>query len=96
MKKILFIALFVLAVIELNAHGACLVEQLKLQKSCTGGAAPIPDNEENEYYKYSSTKEILKDMYQIPSISTPRSYSSDGFPIINPAANCMFGVCNPR
>ncbi len=95
MKKILFIALFVLAIIELNAHGACLVEQLKLQKSCTGGAAPVPDLS-NERYNGTSTKEILRDMYQPSSISTPRQYNKSGFPMINPSVNCMYGICLPK
>jgi len=29
MKKIFYIALFVLAIMELHAHGACLIDKLK-------------------------------------------------------------------
>lgn len=64
MKKILYVALFILGLIELNAHGACLVDQLKLQKTCTGGAAPLTQSPEaKETYQ---SQETIKNIYEAP------------------------------
>ena len=95
MKKILYIALFILGIMELNAHGACLVDKLKQQKQCTGGAAPVQNLSESASLK-SSDREALEKMYQTPAVSTPKQYDSNGFPIINPSAGCLFGICLPK
>ena len=96
MKKILYIALFVLALIELNAHGACLINQLKMQKNCTGGAAPIPEIDKSQIKPEDTVdRQKLEKSYQIPTISTPRQFNNS-FPMINPAMNCMYGICIPK
>ena len=92
MKKILFIAALLLAVVELNAHGACLIENLKMKSECTGGASfvKIPQQDEE---KENARKKEIENMYQIPAMAVPYSYK-DNFPMLN--QNCMFGACFPR
>lgn len=94
MKKIFYIAMFILALIELNAHGACLVEQLRLQKTCTGGAAPIKDLSD-EKKNENLNRETLGQMLDIPTMAVPMQ-SRNGYPMVNPAQNCMFGICLPK
>lgn len=90
MKKILILAALIFAAIELNAHGACLIENLKIKSTCTGGASDItiPDELKPEQ-GYSSKKELEK-MYQIPTMAVPNNLR-DNFPMLN--QNCMFGAC---
>ena len=93
MKKILFIAAFLLAIIELNSHGACLIENLKIKSECTGAASPVnlPDDLKKNYEQ--SYQKELENMYQIPTMALPESYKND-FPMLN--QNCMFGTCFPK
>ena len=97
MKKIF--ALFVLIVLfnSLSANGACLIDELNNNSKCTGGASPVITTDENvpQQNDIQSNKEDLIKMYQIPTISYP-SNMKNGFPILNPSANCAFGMCQPR
>lgn len=100
MKKILLFGLLGLVIIGLQAHGACLIENIKTKEACTGGASGINNSPsailEDEYSNSDvSDKKYLEDMYQIPTIAVPSSMRN-GFPILNPAANCMYGMCQPR
>lgn len=95
MKKISVVFILLLST-SLCAYSACLIEKLEKNKTCTGAAVNINDIEENELYKkQQSDKEELQRMYQIPTMSLPSSLNN-GFPILNPSVNCMFGVCTPR
>lgn len=91
MKKILFLIALLFVIIELNAHGACLIENLKIKSTCSGGAAPIkiPENQDKENTDY---KELQK-MYQVPTMSLPNSYKNN-FPMLN--QNCTLGTCFPK
>ena len=93
MKKTLLLAALVLAVIELNAYGACLIENLKMKSECTGGASPINPKQENPQQKEQSYKKELENMYQIPTMALPNSYKNN-FPMLN--QNCVFGNCFPK
>ncbi len=93
MKKILFLAGFILLIIELNAHGACLIENLKVKSTCTGGASAIKIPKELKNDKDFSSKKELENMYQIPTMATPYSYQNN-FPMLN--QNCMYGACFPK
>ena len=92
MKKILFIAALLLAVVELNAHGACLIENLKMKSECTGGASSVKIPQQDEEKENARKKEI-ENMYSVPTMAVPYSYK-DNFPMLN--QNCMFGACFPR
>ena len=96
MKKILLLGGLILLLVELQAHGACLVENLKKQEACTGGASGI-DNSTNQnslQFKDQTNYKELEKMYQIPTISTPTQMHNN-FPMLNPTTNCMFGMCQP-
>lgn len=93
MKKILLLAVLILVIIELNAHGACLIENLKIKSECTGGASAINPPQENSQQKEQSYKKELENMYQIPAMALPSSYKNN-FPMLN--QNCMFGNCFPK
>ena len=92
MKKILFLAALVLAVIELNVHGACLIDNLKIKSECTGGASPVKNPQETEPDNKKFDKN-LENMYQIPTMALPDSYKNN-FPMLN--QNCTFGACFPK
>ncbi len=96
MKKILFFGLFVLVIAALNAHASCLLENIQRKQSCTGAASPVEDAapEKADIIDNKSNVEHLKQMYAIPSISAP-TYYKNGFPILNPSTNCMYGNCLP-
>lgn len=93
MKKILLLAVLVLAIIELNAHGACLIENLKMKTQCTGGASAINPPAETQVQKEESFKKESENMYQIPTMALPDSYKNN-FPMLN--QNCMYGTCFPK
>ena len=98
MKKILFLGILGLIVIGLNAHGACVLENMRYKEACTGGASGINNTPQNPNFRLlneESERKHLESMYQIPTISAPSSMKN-GFPILNPSANCMFGMCQPR
>ncbi len=96
MKKILILLAFVLYSTTLNSYSACLLENLKQEKSCTGAAAPVNiGNKTETTEQQQSNREDLIKIYQIPTLSYPLSIKN-GFPILNPAANCAFGMCQPR
>lgn len=94
MKKFIILGLFTLVISALHANGACLLKDMQKKQSCTGGASGInpatqnimQDNEVN-------TKDELKKMYQIPTMSYPVPMKN-GFPALN--QNCMFGACFPK
>ena len=92
MKKILLLTALVLAVIELNVHGACLIENLKIRSECTGGASPVKIPQETQQDNQKIDKN-LENMYQIPTMALPDSYKNN-FPMLN--QNCMFGTCFPK
>ncbi len=95
MKKISVLVIVLLAT-SLCSHSACLIENLEKNRSCTGAAVNINNIEQDEEYKkQQSDKEELQRMYQIPTMALP-SPLNNGFPILNPSVNCMFGVCTPR
>ena len=96
MKKIF--TLFVLFSFEfsLSVYGACPLNKLKTNSACTGAASGVNMYELDTNQKgIQNNKEELLKMYQIPTISSPSSFKN-GFPILNPTANCAFGVCQPR
>ena len=98
MKKILLFGILGLIIIGLNAHGACVIENMKYKEACTGGASGInnsPNSAETDDIDSTSDRKQLENMYKIPTLSVPSS-QRNGFPILNPAANCMFGMCQPR
>lgn len=94
MKKILLFGGLILLLVELQTHGACLVEKLQQKETCTGAAAGIDNSANQNSYQYrnESNYNQLKKMYQIPTMSVPFNYSN-GFPALN--QNCMFGACFP-
>ena len=94
MKKFIIFSLIALVVTALHANGACLLQDLKKEQNCTGGASGIEKkkkkvNRQNNF----ETKEELQKMYQIPTMATPMQYKF-GFPVLN--QNCMFGMCFPK
>lgn len=94
MKKILLFGALALIIIELQAHGACLIENIKNKNACTGAASPVNNSPDISKPSESYNNE-LKQMYQIPTVSTPNTYRNN-FPILNPTTNCMFGTCIPK
>ncbi len=98
MKKILILSVLIFLSAAQIAHSACLLEDLKKNESCTGGAAGIGVNTSNEALLPDQTQNDRQDLiriYQIPTLSYPLSIKN-GFPVLNPAANCAFGMCQPR
>lgn len=93
MKKILFLLILVLVLFELNAHGACLIENLKIKSTCTGGASDIRNPEEPKQNNDNFDRKDLENIYQIPTMALPESYKND-FPMLN--QNCMYGACFPK
>lgn len=93
MKKILLFSGLILLIIGLNAHGACLIKNLKLEQSCTGGASNLDSSIDIDSAKEKNDKSELKKEYQIPTMSVPTQYKN-GFPILN--QNCMPGGCLPK
>ena len=94
MKKILLFSVLALITIGLQAHGACLIENLKLKKDAVcGGAAPVKKSQQILNPNQTDSKQDLREMYQIPTMSTPAT-TKDGFPMLN--QNCMFGACFPK
>lgn len=92
MKKILFIVALLFTLVELNAHGACLIENLKIKSTCTGGASKIEPEEKIQPADETDKKELQK-YYQPPTMSYPDIYKNN-FPMLN--QNCMFGTCFPK
>ncbi len=96
MKKIFTLFVFINFVISLSAFGACPLNKLKTNSACTGAASGVNmyEQDTNQEGIQNNKEELLK-MYQIPTISSPSSFKN-GFPILNPTANCAFGMCQPR
>lgn len=90
MKKILLLLGLLLVAMSLNAHGECLLKNLKLEKSCTGGASGIDNQINSEEQNQEIDKKKLEKEYQIPTMSVPQN-SKFGFPMLN--QNCINGVC---
>lgn len=94
MKKFIILSLVALVVTALHANGACLLQDLKKEQNCTGGASGIEPSEQNIKQENNfETKEELQKMYQIPTMSYPVPFKF-GFPALN--QNCMFGACFPK
>lgn len=99
MKKILLFGVLGLVIIGLHAHGACVLENIKNKEACTGGASGLDNRAQisdlNAINEKSMDKQNLENTYQIPNLSIPSS-RKNGFPILNPSSNCMFGMCQPK
>ena len=93
MKKILFFAALIFILVELNAHGAYLIENLKIKSTCTGGASGINSSENKPDESTYQDKKDLEKYYQIPTMSFP-DVNKNNFPMLN--QNCMFGLCIPK
>ena len=94
MKKFMIFSLIALVVTALHANGACLLQDLKKEQKCTGGASGIePSNQKINRQNNFETKEELQKMYQIPTMSYPVPFKF-GFPALN--QTCMFGACFPK
>lgn len=94
MKKILLLLGLLLLFVELQSHGACLLENMQKQNACTGGASNIGNQNNIKQTENNDTYyDEIKNMYQIPTISTPTSFRNN-FPMLN--QNCTFGMCFPR
>ena len=94
MKKFIIFSLIALVVTALHANGACLLQDLKKEQNCTGGASEIQPPDQNIKQENNfETKEELQKMYQIPPMSVPVPFKF-GFPALN--QNCMFGACFPK
>ena len=100
MKKIFTLFVLFSFGISLSAYGACPLDKLKTDSVCTGAASSLgvgvnTTDTNNTLEQEQSNREDLIRIYQIPTISSPSSFRN-GFPILNPAANCAFGMCQPR
>ena len=100
MKKIFTLFVLFSLGFSLSVYGACPLDKLKTDSVCTGGASKIGgaaglNAADTITEQEQSNREDLIRMYQIPTISSPSSFKN-GFPILNPAANCAFGMCQPR
>ena len=95
MKKILILSAIAFYTLNVSSYGACKINNLQTDNICTGGASGINIQDNGTSKQIQSNKEDLIRMYQIPTLSLPSSMKN-GFPILNPAANCAFGMCQPK